>query len=78
MRNQCVFKLFSVIFMTFLSLKPLKTMCRTESPFFALKVVTMMSSVSAAMEACDAGSLETIPGWNMLNGFLGKSSCLHF
>lgn len=32
----------------------------------------MTSSVSAVMEACGAGSLETIRGWNMLNGFLGK------
>lgn len=37
----------------------------------------MMSSVSAAMEACGAGSPEMILGWNMLNGFLGKS-CLLF
>ena len=33
---------------------------------------TMMSSVSVAMEASDAGSLEMIHGSNTLNGFLGK------
>lgn len=32
----------------------------------------MTSSVSVVMEACGAGSLETIRGWNMLNGFPGK------
>lgn len=32
----------------------------------------MMSSVSVVTEACGAGSLETIHGWNMPNGFLGK------
>ena len=32
----------------------------------------MMSSVSAAMEACDAGGLKIIPEWSMLNGFLSK------
>lgn len=37
----------------------------------------MMSSVSAAMEACDAGSPVMIPGWNMLNGFLGKCCCFY-
>lgn len=40
-----------------------------------LKVVMMTSSVSVAMEACDAGSLEMIHGWNMLSGFLGKYCC---
>lgn len=35
----------------------------------------MTSSVSVAMEACDAGSLEMIHGWNMLSGFLGKYCC---
>lgn len=32
----------------------------------------MTSSVSAAMEACAAGSPATTPGWNTQNGFLGK------
>lgn len=36
----------------------------------------MMSNVSAVTEACAAGSPETILGWNMLNGFHGKRSCL--
>lgn len=40
-----------------------------------LKVVMMTSSVSVAMEACDAGSLEMIHGWNMLSGFLGVNIC---
>lgn len=51
-----------------------ETTCDPESSLFAPKVVTMMSSVSAAMEACGAGSLETILGWNTLNGFLGNCS----
>lgn len=38
----------------------------------SLQVVMTMSSVSAVMEACDAGSLEMILGWSMLSGFLGK------
>lgn len=55
----------------FLSLKLLVTL----EAMFAPKVVTMMSSVSAVMEACGAGSLEMILGWNTLNGFLGNCSC---
>lgn len=51
---------------------PQKPFVTLTSSLFALKVVTMMSSVSAAMAACDAGSLEMIPGWNTLNGFLGQ------
>lgn len=37
-----------------------------------------MSSVSAVMEACAAGSLETILGWNTLNGFLGKKQSVSY
>lgn len=36
------------------------------------QVVMTMSSVSAVMEACGAGSLEMILGWSMLSGFPGK------
>ena len=56
----------------FPSMKPPKTTRHTKSSLFARKVETMTSSVSAVMEACGAGSPETIPGWSMPNGSRGK------